>query len=118
MNITHYKDGNKSVKPLSLNELIDTMRNSVSGHAVEEFRKKLEEYPPGYSCPAATKLPRIVFGAELKKKNETLEMKAYNGLVLLEVDNLSGDREAVEIRLYRLHSNSPCKCLVNRRSVS
>lgn len=98
MNITHYKDENKSVKTLSLNELIDTMRNSVSGHAVEEFRKKLEEYPPGYPCPAATKLPRIVFGAELKKKNETLEMKAYNGLVLLEVDNLSGDREAVEIR--------------------
>ena len=34
MNITHYKDGNKSVKTLSLNELIDTMRDSVKARGI------------------------------------------------------------------------------------
>lgn len=98
MNITQYKDGNKSVKMLSVNDLVETMKDSASGHAVKEFRKKLEEYPPGSPCPAAAKLPRIVFGAELKKKKEAIEMMAYNGLILLEVDNLTDYREAMEIR--------------------
>lgn len=98
MNITQYKDGNKSVKMLSVNDLVETMKDSASGHAVKEFREKLEEYPPGSPCPAAAKLPKIVFGAELKKKKEAIEMMAYNGLILLEVDNLTDYREAVEIR--------------------
>lgn len=98
MNITQCKDGNKSVKTLSLNDLVKTMKDPVSGRAVVEFREKLEEYPPGYPCPAAAKLPRIVFGAELKKKKEAIEMMAYNGLILLEVVNLTDYREAVEIR--------------------
>ncbi|MCL3851210.1 hypothetical protein M1P97_07920 [Parabacteroides sp. GYB001] len=40
----------------------------------------------------------------MKKKNETLEIKAYNGLVLLEVDNLSGDTTA-DALLVRLAEN-------------
>ena len=98
MNITLYKDGNKSVKTLSFNDLIETMKDPVAGRTVKEFREKLEEYPPGYPCPASAKLPKIVFGAELNKKKEVVEMKAYNGLILLEINNLSGYTEAVEIR--------------------
>lgn len=63
MNITQYKDGNKSVKILSFSDLIETMKDPAAGRAVEEFWEKLEEYPPGCLCPAASKLPRIVFGA-------------------------------------------------------
>lgn len=98
MNITQCKDGNKSVKTLSLSELVETMKDPASGRIVKEFREKLDEYPPGYPCPGANKLPKIIFGAELQKKKEAVEMKAYNGLVLLEVDNLTDYREAVEIR--------------------
>ena len=98
MNITLYKDGNKSVKTLSFTDLIETMKDPVAGRTVKEFREKLEEYPPDYPCPASAKLPKIVFGAELNKKKEVVEMKAYNGLILLDVNNLSGYTESVEIR--------------------
>jgi predicted P-loop ATPase len=98
MNVTQYKDGSKSVKTFSLSELVDTMKDRASGRAVEEFREKLEECPPGCPCPAASKLPRIVFGAEYRKKNGEMKMAAYNGLVLLEVGNLSGYTEATEVR--------------------
>lgn len=98
MNITQYKDGGKSVKTLTLSVLVDEMRNCESGRAVEVFREKLQEYPPGYPCPAASKLPRIAFGAEYRKKGGEVKMATYNGLVLLEVGNLSGYMEAVEVR--------------------
>lgn len=98
MNITQYKDGNKSVKMLSFSDLIETMKDTEAGRAVVEFREKLEEYPPGCPCPAASKLPRVVFGAEYRKKNGEMKMAAYNGLILLEVGNLSGYTEAKEVR--------------------
>ncbi|MCD8268645.1 MAG: DUF3874 domain-containing protein [Parabacteroides sp.] len=98
MNITQYKGGTKSVKTFSFNVLVENMRDREAGRAVQEFREKLDEYHPGYPCPAANKLARIVFGAEYRRKNGELKMEAYNGLVLLEVGNLSGYTEAVEIR--------------------
>lgn len=98
MNITQYRDGCKSVKTFSLSELIENMRAPEAGRAVVAFREKLQEYAPGYPCPASGKLPCVVFGAEFKKKNGVAEMARYNGLVLLDVGNLSGHAEAVEIR--------------------
>lgn len=98
MNTTQYKDGGKSLKTFSLNVLVDTMRSRESGRLVDEFREKLQEYPPGYACPAVSKLPRIIFGAEYRKKNREVRMVTYNGLILLEVGNLSGYTEAVDVR--------------------
>lgn len=119
MNITQYKDGNKSVKMLSLSELVETMRDPASGRIVKEFREKLDEYPPGYPCPGANKLPKIIFGAELQKKKEAVEMKAYNGLVLLEVDNLTDYREAVDIRRKAIGSQQTLLAFIgsSRKSV-
>lgn len=51
MNVTQFKDGCKSVKMLSLNELIENMRDSGTGKPVVGFREKLQEYSPGYPCP-------------------------------------------------------------------
>ena len=98
MKITQGKDGWKSVKTFSLNELIENMRDMEAGRAVREFREKLQEYSPGVSCPAASRLPYIIFGAELKKKNGREEQERYNGLVLLEIGNLSGYKEASEVK--------------------
>ena len=88
MNVTQYKDGSKSVKTFSLSELVDTMKGRASARAVEEFREKLEWCPPGCPCPAASKLARIFFSAEYRKKNGEMKMAAYNGLVLLEVGKM------------------------------
>lgn len=98
MKVTQYKDGYKSVKTFSLNELVENMKSPETHRLVDEFRNKLQEYSPGYPCPAAAKLPVVVFGTELRKKNGEWEQVAYNGLVLLEVRNLSGYAEAVEVR--------------------
>lgn len=98
MNITQYKDGFKSVKIVSINTLVEKIRDYESGRQVEAFREKLQECIPGDACPAASKLPAIVFGAELKKKDGEMSMMAYNGWVLLEVGNLSGYSEAVRVR--------------------
>lgn len=142
MNITQYKDGNKSVKMLSFSDLIETMKDPEAARAVVEFREKLEEYPPGCPCPAASKLPRVVFGAEYRKKNGEMKMTAYNGLILLEVGNLSGYTEAREVRkraadslqtlltfigssrksvkivVFRQRSSSLCRCRANLLSAS
>ena len=47
MNVTQYKDGSKSVKTFSLSELVDTMKDRVSGRAVEEFRVRRQVNCPG-----------------------------------------------------------------------
>lgn len=98
MNVTQFKDGCKSVKMLSLNELIENMRDSGTGKPVVGFREKLQEYSPGYPCPASAKLPCVVFGAGFRKKKGVMEMAGYNGLVLLEVGDLSGYKEATEVK--------------------
>lgn len=88
MNVTQYKDGSKSVKTFSLSELVDTMKDRASGRAVEEFREKLEECPPGCPCPAASKLPRHCFWCRIPEEDGEMKMAAYNGLVLLEVGKM------------------------------
>ena len=70
MNITQYKDGNKSVKMLSLSELVETMRDPASGRIVKEFREKLDEYPPGYPCPGQTNFPKSFLEQNYKRKKK------------------------------------------------
>ena len=73
------------------------MKDRASGRAVEDSgttRRILS----GLSLSGGKLMPRIVFGAEYRKKNGEMKMAAYNGLVLLEVGNLSGYTEATEVR--------------------
>lgn len=65
---TLFKDGCKSVKMLSLNELIENMRTPGVGKPVAEFHEKLQGYSPGCPCPASAKLPCVVFGAGFRKR--------------------------------------------------
>lgn len=98
MEVTLYKNDFKSVKILPLSIFLDTLKSETYRREVETFRSELLYYPPDSLCPAAGKLPIIVFGATLKKRDGAMEMESYNGIVMLHVNRLSGLIEAETVR--------------------
>lgn len=98
MEVAFYKNKFKSVKNLPLSTLLETLKSGIYREEIEAFRDELQYHSPDSPCPGAEKLPVIVFGAALKKKKECVEMESYNGIILLEVNNLAGLTEAETLR--------------------
>lgn len=98
MEATLYKKDFRSVKNQSLPALLETLKDETYRREVEALRDELQYYSPGSQCPAAGKLPVILFSTVLKKKKGSVEVERYNGIVLLEVNNLSGPAEAELVR--------------------
>ena len=66
-------------------------------YPLAEMRQRLGDTDEVESS-AAKRLPRICFSAAMLNKNRQRVMKAYNGLVLLEVNNLGSFDEAQAVR--------------------
>ena len=108
MNVTLLKkDGKKEV----VNRVeIAAMANAIKGGMIENtVRHTREVYhlmnphrlPDGQvsvQWEGGIKLPRICFAADYIKRKGELQMMAYNGLVVLEVNDLHTYEKAVEIR--------------------
>lgn len=100
MNITQIKSlgEKKTQRMIKLETLLDSMNNEGKERLVTTMRYSLQIHNDIESNIYAKKVPRILFAAAFKKENETQVMKQYNGLVLLEVNNLSGMDEAASVR--------------------
>lgn len=98
MDIISYKGDFKSVKRLSLSDLPDLLKSEGSCRSVSVFRDELQYYMPDSPCPSAARLPVLLFGGIFRRKSGVIEMMVYNGLILLQVNHLSGYSEAVAIR--------------------
>ena len=108
MNVTLLKkDGKKEV----INRVeIATMANAIKGGMIENtVRHTREVYhlmnphrlPDGQvsvQWDGGLKLPRICFAADYIRRKGDLQMMAYNGLVVLEINDLQTYEKAVEIR--------------------
>jgi len=108
MNVTLLKkDGKKEV----INRVeIATMANAIKGGMIENtVRHTREVYhlmnphrlPDGQvsvQWEGGLKLPRICFAADYIRRKGELQMMAYNGLVVLEINDLRTYEKAVEIR--------------------
>ena len=97
----------ETLRTCDLQELADMMRSGEYQQQVSEFR---HVYPLADSKSRNTDgtldslsdwtkaLPRICFALEQEHRNHERITKQYNGLVLLEVNNLTGHDEAAAVR--------------------
>ena len=108
MNITLLKkSGTKEViNHLTLDGLVAAIKEGEVQTAVKKFREvyhlmkvdRLDDGQVTTNWEGGVRMPRICFAANYQKRKEQWLMKHYNGLVVLEVNNLPTYEKAVEIR--------------------
>ena len=108
MNITLLKkSGTKEViNRMTLDALVAAIREGEVQTTVKKFREvyhlmKVERLDDGQittNWEGGVRMPRICFAADYQNRKGQWQMKGYNGLVVLEVNNLPTYEKAVEIR--------------------
>ena len=96
----------ETLKQLELQEVVDSIRNKVYREQCVVLRdmyplaEAQQHFEPSddYLSKYTKALPKVCFAAEMENRNKARVMRAYNGLVLLEVNNLAGPDEAVAVR--------------------
>ena len=108
MNITLIKrDGQKEViNRINLEQMAGAIQGKMLEESVREFRgyyhlmktQRLDDGQIATNWKGGIKLPRVCFAAEWVNRKGERKMLNYNGLVVLEVNNLPNYEKAVEIR--------------------
>jgi len=108
MNITLIKrDGQKEViNRINLEQMAGAIQGKMLEKSVREFRgyyhlmktQRLDDGQIATNWKGGIKLPRVCFAAEWVNRKGERKMLNYNGLVVLEVNNLPNYEKAVEIR--------------------
>ena len=108
MNITLIKrDGQKEViNRINLEQMAGAIQGKMLEESVREFRgyyhlmktQRLDDGQIATNWKGGIKLPRVCFAAECVNRKGQRKMLNYNGLVVLEVNNLPNYEKAVEIR--------------------
>ena len=108
MNITLIKrDGQKEViNRINLEQMAGAIQGKMLEESVREFRgyyhlmktQRLDDGQIATNWKGGIKLPRVCFAAEWVNRKGQRKMLNYNGLVVLEVNNLPNYEKAVEIR--------------------
>ena len=102
------KDGRKEViNRIELADLASAIKNGIIKDAVRRTREvyhlmnphRLDDGQITTQLEGGIKLPRICFVADYMNRKGDWRMMAYNGLVVLEVNNLQTYEKAVEIRV-------------------
>ena len=108
---TIYKTRGKTATAtrMTVEEIVEAIRNKKYLKEVAEFRemgalanvKKRENGTLDIEDAAWEKvLPRICFACDYQKRGGEMQQVAYNGLILLEVNNLQSEEEAIGLRFY------------------
>ena len=108
MNITLLKrDGQKDViNRINLDQMAGAIQGKMLENSVRELREyyhlmktqRLDDGQIATNWKGGIKLPRVCFAAEWVNRKGQRKMLNYNGLVVLEVNNLPNYEKAVEIR--------------------
>lgn len=100
---------NTTATRMTVEEIVEAIRNKKYLKEVAEFRemgalanvKKRENGTLDIEDAAWEKvLPRICFAYDYQKRGGEMQQVAYNGLILLEVNNLQSEGEAIGLRFY------------------
>lgn len=100
---------NTTATRMTVEEIVEAIRNKKYLKEVAEFRemgalanvKKRENGTLDIEDAAWEKaLPRICFACDYQKRGGEMQQVAYNGLILLEVNNLQSEEEAIGLRFY------------------
>lgn len=98
MKVTRFSSDGMSQKSVELSELIESMKTEAKGNPVTFLRQQIKQSIRGERSVIADKLPIVVFSSTFRRKEGRLQFSGYNGLVLLEVNNLINSDEAGRIR--------------------
>ena len=108
MNVTLLKkDGKKEViNRVEITAMANAIKNEMIQNTVKHTREvyhlmnphRLEDGQISTQWEGGIRLPRICFAADYMKRKGQWQMMAYNGLVVLEINDLPTYEKAVEIR--------------------
>lgn len=98
--VTQYRDykGDRLMRSRSLESVVETLRDANQKDAIESIRHKIRQEMPDVRDKTVLAQPILVFAANWRRKSVKVEMRAYNGLILLEVNRLSSLKEAEAVR--------------------
>lgn len=105
MKVTQMKGDGKSLKNIELDAVMATMANEEYSREIALLRESLKSIMPGRKNVHADKIPVLLFTAKFRKKENELYFSSYNGVVLVQVNNLADRREVEKIK--KLASEAP-----------
>ena len=100
MKITLVRDDGKvnTLRTLKIELLLEQMKTEVKAQPVSKMREALRYTLPGNSIEGVRKVPKVIPAAAFVRKEGVMTLNEYNGIVMMEVNNLSGRAEADEIK--------------------
>ena len=100
MKITLVRDAGKvnTLRTLKIELLLEQMKTEVKAQPVSKMREALRYTLPGNSIEGVRKVPKVIPAAAFVRKEGVMTLNEYNGVVMMEVNHLSGRTEADEIK--------------------
>lgn len=100
MRITQERDDGKvhTLRTLKIEQLLEQMKVETKARLVSGMREVLPYILPGDKNDYVQKVPKLIPAAAFVRKSGMMVMDEYNGLVMLQVNNLSGPMEADEVK--------------------
>ena len=92
MKITLVRDDGKvkTLRTLKMELLLEQMKTEVKAQPVSKMREVLRYTLPGNSIEEVRKVPKVMPAAAFVRKEGVMTLNEYNGIVMMEVNNLSG----------------------------
>ena len=100
MRITQVRDDGKvnTLRTLRIEQLVELMKVETKAQPVSKMREILPYMLPGDKNDYVQKVPKLLPAAAFVRKNGVMVMAEYNGIVMIQVNNLSGSMEADEVK--------------------
>lgn len=100
MRITQIRDDGKvnTMRTLKIEQLVEQLKVETKAQLVSNMREVLPYILPGDKNDHVQKVPKLLPAAAFIRRNGIVQMDEYNGLVMVQVNNLSGPMEADEIK--------------------
>lgn len=100
MRITQIRDDGKvnTLRTLKIEQLVEQMKVETKAQLVSKMREVLPFMTPGDKNENVQKVPKLLPAAAFVRKDGIMTMAEYNGIVILQVNNLSGHMEADEVK--------------------
>ncbi|MDR0891782.1 MAG: DUF3874 domain-containing protein [Mediterranea sp.] len=87
-----------SFRALEVSQLVELMKTENKEQPVSKLREEIPWLGINVTSPYTKKLPKLLPAAVFGGKGQRAVMTAYNGVVMLQVNHLSGLREAADVR--------------------
>lgn len=86
------------MRTLRIEQLVEQMKVETKMQPVSKMREVLPFMLPGDKNDYVQKVPKLIPAAAFFRKGGITAMSEYNGIVMIQVNNLSGHMEADEVK--------------------